>query len=172
MLILLVGPKGSGKSHIGRLLESRLGAHFFHVEPLWMAYHAACRTEGREPEIEEGIRYVHPEVERSLAAHDLVSVETTGASPEILGDLLRIGERHGLLTARIRARLETCLARIESRDATHQIPMGADMIRKVYELGENVDLRFDITIDNEDAVEGYILDRFRAALSARGVSSR
>lgn len=40
MLILLIGPKGSDKSHIGRILELSLGGHFFHVETLWMAYNA------------------------------------------------------------------------------------------------------------------------------------
>src|SRR5581483_2137799 len=28
--LLSIGPKGSGKSHIGRLLEARCGLHFFH----------------------------------------------------------------------------------------------------------------------------------------------
>src|SRR5688572_13495016 len=37
MFVILVGAKGSGKSHIGRILEARLGVHFFHVEPLWLA---------------------------------------------------------------------------------------------------------------------------------------
>jgi shikimate kinase len=34
MFIVLVGPKGSGKSHIGRTLERELGVLFFHVEPV------------------------------------------------------------------------------------------------------------------------------------------
>jgi shikimate kinase len=60
MLVLLVGPKGSGKSHIGRILEQQLGVSFFHVEPLWMSYYAECQASGRQPVITEGIAKVLP----------------------------------------------------------------------------------------------------------------
>ena len=51
MLVILVGPKGSGKSHLGRLLERRFGIHFFHVEPLWMRYDADSQAAGLQPAI-------------------------------------------------------------------------------------------------------------------------
>lgn len=68
MFVLLVGPKGSGKSHIGRVLERRLGVHFFHVEPLWMAYYAECKSKRQAPSIADGIRVVHPRIRVALAA--------------------------------------------------------------------------------------------------------
>jgi chloramphenicol 3-O-phosphotransferase len=168
MLILLVGPKGAGKSHIGRLLERSLDTRFFHVEPLWMDYHATCRAQGREPIIPEGIARVHPFIEAALATHPRVSVETTGGSAEILEDLMRIGRRYGLLLARIAAPVETCLTRIEARDPTHQIPMDPSMIRKVHEIASAIDLPFDLTIDNTAAGETEILDAFRSAIEDRG----
>jgi shikimate kinase len=59
MLVLLVGPKGSSKSHIGRILEQHFGVSFFHVEPLWMSYCAECQVSERQPVITEGIaRYI------------------------------------------------------------------------------------------------------------------
>jgi len=170
MLILLVGPKGSGKSHIGRLLERELGVRFFHVEPLWMDYRASCREEGREPDIVEGVTRIHPHIDAALDAHSRVCVETTGASPDILNDLLRLGTRHGLVSVRIRASLETCLARIEARDPTHQIPMDREMIRKVHVLGENLAMDFDVTIDNEGADESEVVDRIRSVLASPGRS--
>lgn len=167
MLILLVGPKGSGKSHIGRLLERALGVHFLHVEPLWMAWQASCREKGIEMRIEDGIEVVHPAIDAALEHHDRVCVETTGASPEILADLLRLGQRHGLFVARVHAGLETCLARIESRDPTHQIPMQEEMIRKVHAIATKLELDSDVTIYNEEAHEPAILDHFRAAFDHR-----
>ncbi len=74
MLILLIGPKGSGKSHIGRILEARFGAHFFHVEPLWKAYYEECKASSREPVIAEGIAKVHPVLVRALDKHAHVCV--------------------------------------------------------------------------------------------------
>ena len=81
MLIVLIGPKGSGKSYIGRTIEARLGVHFFHVEPLWLEYHAECKASNREPVISEGIAKVHPVLMRALETCVHVCVETTGASP-------------------------------------------------------------------------------------------
>ncbi len=53
MFVLLVSPKGSGKSHIGRTLEKHLGVLFFHVEPLWLEYYAECQASWRQPVISE-----------------------------------------------------------------------------------------------------------------------
>ncbi|HEX7071882.1 MAG TPA: AAA family ATPase [Rhodothermales bacterium] len=150
MLVLLVGPKGSGKSHIGRLIETRLGVPFFHVEPLWMAYHAACRAEGREPDLVEGIRRIHPKIVKALAELGSVCVETTGASREILDDLLRIGEQVGIVRIAVEAPLDLCLDRIASRDPRHQIPMDEDGVRTVHRLFEELTFPFDLRLRNVD----------------------
>jgi shikimate kinase len=167
VFILLVGPKGSGKSHIGRLLEERLGVHFFHVEPLWMAYHAECRASGRESSIAEGISRVHPLIAEALGRHEHVCVETTGASKEILDDLLALDRRSRPLVVRVRAPLELCLLRISCRDPTHQIPMDTETIRLVYELSESLELPPDLTVENEGLADSEIVSLFEAAPTFR-----
>ena len=148
MLILLIGPKGSGKSHIGRTLDAQLGVHFFHVEPLWMSYYEECRANGTEPNILEGIAKVHPRISACLRAHDHVCVETTGASPEILNDLLDIESPRNTLIAQILAPLELCLNRIATRDQTNQIPMDIDSVRRVYSLSLAAEVQPQIVIEN------------------------
>ncbi len=152
MLVVLVGPKGSGKSHIGRVLARRCGVHFFHVEPLWMAYYADARAAGREPVIGEGIRRVHPAIAAALGEHAHVCVETTGASAEILADLLTLRPAAETLVVRVTAPLDRCLERIAARDPTHQIPMDVASIRRVYELGEAAAVVPTLTLDNEPAL--------------------
>jgi cytidylate kinase len=163
MLILLVGPKGSGKSHVGRLLEARLGVHFFHVEPHWMRYHAECAEAGRPVSIPEGIERVRPAIEAALREHGRITVETTGASREILDDLLALGARHGRLLVRVAAPLDICLERIAHRDPTHQIPLAEEQIRQIHELSEAVELPYDLVLDNLDLSEEAILECFAAA---------
>jgi shikimate kinase len=160
MFVLLVGPKGSGKSHIGRLLERRRGVHFFHVEPLWMRYYADCRAAGREPVIAEGIGRVHPEIVAALSAHPHVSVETTGASPEILSDLLTLRPPADTLVVRVDAPLDLCLERIAARDQTNQIPMDVESIRRVYELGRTAVPDAALTIRNVALGDDAILAAF------------
>lgn len=164
MLVVLVGPKGSGKSHVGRIIERGLGVHFFHVEPLWMAYYAECRAAGREPAIPEGIAVVHPRIAEALAAHRDVCIETTGASPEILHALLGLAPPGQTLVVRVTAPLERCLERIAARDQTHQIPMDVDSIRKVHALSEAAAVTPTLTLRNDALDEHAITTAFARAL--------
>lgn len=167
MFILLVGPKGSGKSHIGRLLEADLGVHFFHVEPLWMSYYADCARDGRAPAIAEGIVRVRPAIQQALSRHRHVCIETTGASTEILQDLLTVAAPEETLLVRVRAPLSVCLERVVSRDQTHQIPMEEEMIRRVHALAEQVELPFAIDLENVSLTEQEVLAPFRNLLRVR-----
>jgi len=160
MLILLIGPKGSGKTHVGRLLESKTGVHFFHVEPLWMQFHADCVAAGRPVDIPEGISRIHPQISASLESHEHVCVETTGASPEILRDLLEIGERSGVVLVRVAAPWKLCTQRIEERDPTYQITVDPEMIRKAYDLSVALELPYDVSLDNIALSDGEIMKAF------------
>lgn len=164
MFVLLIGPKGSGKSHIGRLLERHLGVHFFHVEPLWMAYYADCRAAGQEPSIPEGVRVVHPRIQEALATHEHVCVETTGASPEILSDLLSLAPARETLTVRLAVPLDLCLERVASRDQTHQIPMDVENIKKVYQLSTSAEIDTTLVLENLALSEAEIVALFESAL--------
>lgn len=175
MLIILVGPKGSGKSHIGRLLEKRLGVLFFHVEPLWMDYYAECRSSGREPEISGGISRICPSIVGVLRENGNVCVETTGASKEILNALLSLEHPSRTLLVRISAPLETCLERIAKRDQTGQIPMNVESIRKVHEACEEIlddpewefPIRPALILENRNLAESNILSVFGKLLNGR-----
>lgn len=164
MFVLLVGPKGSGKSHIGRVLERHLGVHFFHVEPLWMSYHAECKAKGQAPDIPDGIRAVHPKIREALTHHKHVCVETTGASPEILSGLLSLAPEQDTLVVRLAAPLELCLERVVSRDPTHQIPMDVESIKKVYQLSTSADIPAALVLENLALSEAEIVHLFESAL--------
>lgn len=157
MLILLIGPKGSGKSHIGRVLEQRLGVHFFHVEPHWVSYHRECAAAKREPVIAEGIARIHPLIREALTRNAHVCVETTGASDEILGDLLSMATVAPILKVRIRAPLDLCLRRIRARDASQQIPMDDERVRVVHALSESCTIRPDLLLENHALTDDEIV---------------
>lgn len=167
MFIVLVGPKGSGKSHIGGVLERRLGVHFFHVEPLWMAWHAECAAAGREIDLDEGMARIHPRIRAAIARHAHLCVETTGASEAILRGLLALAPRASTLVVRVDAPLETCLARIAARDPTHQIPADEARVRQVHALSEAAELQADLRLDNGAALaEDEIVAAFSPRLAA------
>jgi shikimate kinase len=167
VFVVLVGPKGSGKSHIGRILERRLGVLFFHVEPLWMTYYAECRASGRQPSIAEAIPRVHREIAGALLTNRHVCVETTGASPEILNDLLSLHPPSRTLVVKVLAPLEQCLARIAARDQTTQIPMDAESIREVYAAAVSATFTSAITLENTALCEEDNVCVFKNALALR-----
>lgn len=68
-LVVLVGPKGSGKTHIGTVLEARLGGRFIRVEPVFKALN-------NRP---EAFVEVEREIRAALAEVPVVAVEPTGA---------------------------------------------------------------------------------------------
>jgi len=167
VFVVLVGPKGSGKSHIGRVLEQKLGVHFFHFEPLWIAYYSQCKAAGHEPTVPGGISVVHPKIKEAIRTHEHVCIETTGASPEILADLLSLASARDTLVARINVPLELCLERINSRDQTHQIPMDVETVKRVYRLSTAANVHSALILDNTALSEAEIVALFENALTPR-----
>lgn len=135
--------KGSRKSYIGRPLERSLGVLFFDVEPLWFEHYAACKASGPQPSISEGSSKVCPQIVEALRTNENVCVETAGASPEILNDLLSLAAPSETLVVRLSTPLELCLVRIATRDQTNQVPMDAESVRNVYavSVADHVALR-------------------------------
>jgi shikimate kinase len=165
MFILLVGPKGSGKSHIGRTLEKHLGVLFFHVEPLWMSYYAECAAANRQPLYWEGVARLRAPILDALRTHEHVCVETTGASAEILNALLNLTDPAETLVVRVSAPLELCLERIVTRDQTYQIAMDVESIRQVHALSDVAQLQPDLTLENVQLTEAEIVSLFRNVLT-------
>lgn len=167
MLLLLVGPKGSGKSHIGRILETYRGIHFFRVEPHWKRYYAECEASGRQPVIAEGIARIHPHLAGALRGYEHVCAETTGASEEILEYLLSLRRVPDILVARTTAPLDLCLQRIASRDQTCQIPMDSESVRKLHDLSESAVVQPDLIIRSERLTELQIVAFFDKAIEKK-----
>jgi len=129
-----------------------------------MAYYAACKAEGSGSTVCEGIERVHPAINAALATHKHVCVETTGASREILDDLLRRREETRIVLVKVHAPLALCMERTVSRDQRNQIPMDAESIRRVYELGRALDVPFDLVLENVALSSEDVLRQFVAVL--------
>jgi predicted kinase len=164
MLIVLVGPKGSGKSHIGRLLERAFGVRFLHVERLWMQYYAECERVGRPPDIAEGIGQIHPRIAEAILGDRHVCVETTGASQEILEGLLSLAPVHERIVVRVTAPLELCQERIALRDPSHQIPVPPDVVKRIFRMSLSAPAEADLTLENVGLSDSALIQHFRAVL--------
>lgn len=149
-LVVLVGPKGAGKSTIGQMIESRFNAHFVDVERIAIR---VLRSMGGIID-ETYARRAFEEIARAIRAvetdHATIVIETTGASDETIGFLHRLISRYEVRLIRVRASAETCAKRVKKRNQSKQISVSDDLIRTMHARSEALILPWDNDIDNDD----------------------
>jgi len=144
---IFVGPKGSGKTHIGSLLEKEIGLKFLSVEKLGIENTKKSKLTGYE-RVKESFHEEEEEIDRILTRHDAVSFEATGSSEYFFTVLGRLRSKYKVRLIRIVSPLETCYRRIRERDAAAHLPVSEAMIKIINEKAAKVDLDWDLTIDN------------------------
>ncbi len=164
--LLLVGPKGAGKSTVGTLLASELGIYFLRVEPLFLEVRASLGS--AHPDYErQGFLSVLSGVADTLATHATVCLESTGAStlfPWFLSELERLAH---VVLIRVSAPPQLCSARVQSRDKSVHIPVSDDQVVRINTLAFAVSLPWSLEIDNGGPFDGPgIVTAVRQLLSA------
>jgi shikimate kinase len=166
MLLVLLGPKGAGKSHAGTVIERELGVDFFRVEPVFVA--AAREPGGSGPASwAEGFRRVEEEIDRRFAlGARAVAIESTGASDLFPPFLARQRAARDVRILRIEAPLEVCLERVRSRDARDHLPASDDLVREVHARSAALELEVHAMLDNaERASDAAIVAAARKAMA-------
>lgn len=148
-LLILVGPKGSGKTTLGRMLEQRLGACFVHVEPIAQRVLAECEGVLDERCARRTIHAILEELTTEAAHHDLLILESTGASSETAAFFDALRARFEVLFVRVHAQRATCDARLKSRDQSDHVPLPDALISRMYELSSGLSLPWDLELDND-----------------------
>lgn len=144
---IFVGPKGSGKTHIGSLLEKELGLRFLSVEKLGIENTRKSKLTGDE-RVKESFHEEEAEIDRILALEEAMSFEATGSSEYFFTVLGRLRSKYKVRLIRIVSPLETCARRIKQRNAAAHLPVSEAMIKIINEKAAKVDLDWDLTIEN------------------------
>ncbi len=146
-VIVLVGPKGAGKTTIGALLADTLGIHFLRVEPIFLAVRESLGPSHPDNE-RRGFQAVLESLRGALALHDTICFETTGASaylPWLLSELAGVAI---VLPVHVLVGPEQCLPRIRGRDGALHIPVSDDQIERINAIAHGVTLAWAAEIDN------------------------
>ena len=142
MIIALVGPKGAGKSTIGRMLHAPPDVVFLDVESL--AQRGLAEVGGTIDEryaarvFEETVRAIE-----GLASR-VVIVESTAASASTQAYFDALGRARPVRFVRVGAGEETCAERITTRDQTRHVAVSADMIRAMHARSVSVVLPWSL----------------------------
>lgn len=163
-MIVLVGPKGAGKSTIGQLLEKRLGIPFIRVEPVYLQVRTALSPD--YPDLErQGFQAILDHLTDALATNEILCFETTGASAQSSWLLRELGRLVEVLPVQVRTDPSQCLTRIHRRDASIHIPVSDDEIEHINAVAEQVSMPWAAIIDNRgDLDEAAILKTFSGLL--------
>jgi shikimate kinase len=152
IVYVLVGPKGAGKTHLGRLAERTLGIPFIDVEAL-----ARALPEDADRAPYALYEQVECQVELCLRRASEAMLEVTGASPITARLFENLRQSYALRLIQVVAPLETCLARIESRDPSRHLPSTPELIREVHARSIAADFPYDLRLESSRASEADLL---------------
>ena len=148
-IVLLVGPKGAGKSHIGTALSGMFKASFLRIEKIWQDMSPDHMDFDSPSFMAEGIRRSLEAVFDRLSENNVVILESSGAFdlfPSYLVSLQAIGN---ICLVNVRAPLDQCLMRIKARDQSLHVPVPDAVIQELNKRSSNVSMNWDVVIVND-----------------------
>ena len=129
---VLIGPKGSGKSYVGRLLEREFGITFLSIEDIFIKLQS---KDVSTPDVQDrGYKIVEEQIGGMLDQGESVSFEITVLTPASKTLLSRLELRAHIERVQIFAPPELCLERIRTRDSARHIEISEEKIAEINEL--------------------------------------
>ncbi|MEI6094475.1 MAG: AAA family ATPase [Gammaproteobacteria bacterium] len=161
-VFILIGPKGSGKSHVGTVLKKYFGIPFLNVDKLGLENIPKSKLLG-EDLIKEGFHFEEDNIAKILQTEDSVAFEATGSHTYFFVVLNRLRSSYAVKLIRVSAPLDKCLERIATRDQTKNIPVSNELIQSINERALAVQLPWDLELDNSvDISEVAIVASFQS----------
>lgn len=167
-VIVLVGPKGAGKSTIGDLLQTELGVRFVRVEPVFLAVRETLGPS--HPDYERrGFEAVLARLTADLTQTDTICFESTGASSHFPWLIAELGRQAAVLPVQVLASATQCMDRIHQRDASIHVPVSDDQVARINAIALQVDLPWAARIDNRGPLApALIVEQVRELLHNKG----
>lgn len=164
LIVVLIGPKGAGKTTLGRMLERPPDVRFLEVEAIAQRVLAAMGNVIDERYARRAFEAIAAQVELMAAAPGVIILETTGASEETPRFLDTLRQRHELRLVRVNARAETCATRIAERDPSRQVQVSPELVRLMHERTEALKLTWDLELINDPPLSREHVERAFAPL--------
>ncbi|MBD79530.1 MAG: hypothetical protein CL840_11485 [Crocinitomicaceae bacterium] len=161
---ILLGPKGSGKSFIGSLIDQNFDIKFIRVEN-W----AKQIVNNRSIEDDNYLRNVFTTIEHGirneLSHNDKVVFESTGLTPYFNGMLTNLKNDFLVKTIEVKADEELCLHRVKNRDQSIHINVSDEQVKRINQRVQEKMIPCDFTIENNDKSEDGILLQLKMFLN-------
>ncbi|NAS13673.1 ATP-binding protein [Poritiphilus flavus] len=163
-IYLLIGPKGSGKSYIGDLLDQHFGIPFIRVED-WAREIPKPDGGYTEEYLSEVFSTIENGIRVELEKHNQVCFESTGLSSHFDAMYNSLKQSFKVITIGIKASDTLCLQRIQARDSSIHIPVSETDIQKINTLVRERAIPTDHTLVNEDTSERELIQELDLILN-------
>ena len=151
-LYMLIGPKGSGKTYIGKLIEKQMDISFLRVESIWLSL---------KPN-ENGWNKVEQAIDREFENCDKLIIENLGAGSDFHHFLNSLKTKYDIKMIRVYTDLSKCLARVKNRSNKDHIPVSDSNVEKYNKIASCVTFDWSLEIDNNGpAADVEILASFK-----------
>lgn len=159
-VFILVGPKGSGKSFLGKYLEGQAGIRFLRVEDIWIKLKGETIS-GQDFE-REGCKRVVKAVAELLKTCNSISIESIGASKVFNAQVDAIKGFADVILIRIRVPLELCLKRVKERDPATHLNVSDERLEELNKMAADFEVEWDLEFENSTiGAEKAFADAFK-----------
>lgn len=135
---MLIGPKGSGKTHIGTLVDKYTDIAFLRVEPIWLSLKSN----------ENGWKKVEATIDAMFEKHDKVMIESLGAGEAFSKFYASLAEKYPVKMIRVYADLETCFTRVKTRNNVEHIAVSDEKVVEFNKIAAAVTYNWSLEINN------------------------
>ena len=139
---MLIGPKGSGKTHIGTVVNRHTDIVFLRVEPIWLSL---------EPD-EDGWQKVEAAIDELFQKQEKVMIESLGIGEGFGKFRASLAEKYSIKMIRVYADLETCFTRVKTRNNAEHIPVSDDRVTEFNKIASAVTYHWDLEINNNEPI--------------------
>ncbi len=117
-LYMLIGPKGSGKTYIGALVEKNTDIIFLRVEDIWLKVNHN----------ENGWKKVEQEIDSKFKNCKKLMIESLGSGDGFHQFNESLKKKYHIKIIRVFTDLDTCIARVINRSNENHIPVSDEQV--------------------------------------------
>lgn len=162
-IFLLIGQKGSGKSYIGSIMETKFGIDFIRVED-WAKNIKKERSMDDQGYLKQVFETIEDGVRSRMNLSDTIVFESTGLTGYFDRMISSLKKDFKLVTIGIKANPEICLERVFSRDSTIHIEFSETQVGFINDKVRERNFKTDFIITNQSKSESELIAELKSVL--------
>lgn len=157
-IYIFIGPKGSGKSFLGELIEKEFKIKSLNTESIFKG----IQTEGitTAENIIQAYDIIEKQIDEYLVLRDEITFETTGVADEFWLLLKRLEKKYRTYLISVYAPENVCIERIKKRNAGIHITIDEASIRQIHLLCCSLEYKADMQVFTANFNHDKFIDDF------------